>query len=147
MILYADTSAVVKAVLQEVGSPDVDRWFTDADEIAASVITYAEACAALSQSSRLSHLDDASLAASLSALESQWAEFFVMPVPELESGQAALRHGLRGMDAVQLATALELRTLTHVHAPATEVVVASYDRRLLEAAEAEGFATLGGALG
>ena len=147
MILYADTSALVKAVLQEVGSPDVDRWFAVADEVAASVITYAEACAALSQSARLRHLDDASLAASLSALEAQWAEVFVVPVPERESGQAALRHGLRGMDAVQFATAVELRALARAGAPAADVVVASFDRRLLAAAEREGFATLGGPLG
>lgn len=73
-------------------------------------------------------------------------EFFVLPVPEREAGQTALRHGLRGTDAVQLATALELRMQARTHAPVVEVVVASYDRRLLEAAEREGFATLGGPL-
>ena len=59
----------------------------------------------------------------------------------------ALKHGLRGMDAVQLATAMDLRTQARAHAPASDVVVASYDHRLLEAAEAEGFAILGGPLG
>lgn len=42
MILYVDTSAVVRALLLEPGSSDVERWYADADEVAASVITYAE---------------------------------------------------------------------------------------------------------
>jgi predicted nucleic acid-binding protein len=144
VILYVDTSAVVKALLLEVGSTDVERWYARADEVAASVITYAEACAALGHSARMHGSDTATLAASVAALEAQWDEFFVLPVPEREAGQAALRHGLRGMDAVQLATALELRALASEQAPGVEVVVASYDRQLLEAAEREGFATLGG---
>jgi len=144
VILYVDTSAVVKALLFEFGSTDVERWYARADEVASSVITYAEACAALSHSARMHGDDTAALAASVAALEAQWDEFFVLPVPEREAGQTALRHGLRGMDAVQLATALELRVLTNAYAPGVEVVVASYDRRLLEAAEREGFATLGG---
>jgi predicted nucleic acid-binding protein len=146
VILYVDTSAVVKALLLEVGSTDVERWYARADEVAASVITYAEACAALGHSARMHGSDSATLAASVATLEAQWDEFFVLPVPEREAGQAALRHGLRGMDAVQLATALELRALASAQAPGVEVVVASYDRRLLEAAEREGFATLGGPL-
>ena len=117
MILYADTSAVVKALLLERGSSDVERWFRAADEVAASVITYAEACAALGRSTRMLGPDDATLAASLAALDEQWNEFFVLPVPERESGQVALRHGLRGMDAVQLATAMDLRALARAHAP------------------------------
>ncbi len=146
MILYVDTSAVVKALLFEVGSADVERWYARADEVASSVITYAEACAALSHSARMHRHDTAALSASVAALEAQWDEFFVLPVPERAAGQIALRHGLRGMDAVQLATALELRALASAHSPGVEVVVASYDRRLLEAAEREGFATLGGPL-
>jgi predicted nucleic acid-binding protein len=143
VILYADTSAVVKALLLESGSSDVDRWFEEADEVAASVITYAESCAAVGRSARMTGRDDATLAAVLATLDEQWSEFFVLPVPERESGQIALKHGLRGMDAVQLATAIELRAFAYAHAHAADVVVASYDRRLLEAAEREGFATLG----
>jgi len=146
LILYADTSAVVKALLLESGSSDVERWFEAADEVAASVITYAEACAALGRSARMRCQDEAILAAALATLEKQWSEFFILPVPERESGRVALKHGLRGMDGVQLATAMDLRTQARAHAPAPDVVVASYDHRLLEAAGREGFATLGGQL-
>jgi len=146
VILYADTSVVVKAVLLEPGSSDVKRWFEEADEVAASVITYAEACAALGRSKRLRGTDTAALATSIAALDAEWSEFFVLPVPEHEAGQVALQHHLRGMDAVQLSTAMALRAQASEHAPSLHVAFASYDRRLLEAAEREGFATLGGPL-
>jgi uncharacterized protein len=146
VILFVDTSAVVKTVLLEAGSTDVDRWYERADEVAASVITFAETCAALRRSARMRGDDEATLAASVAVLEAQWDEILVLPVPEREAGQVALKHGLRGMDAAQLATALELRALADAHASGIDVVVASYDRRLLEAAEREGFATLSGPL-
>lgn len=72
MILYVDTSAVVKALLFEVGSTDVERWYARADEVASSVITYAEACAALSHSARMHGYDTAALTASVAALKAQW---------------------------------------------------------------------------
>ena len=50
------------------------------------------------------------------------------------------------MDAVQLAAAMTLREHMPLGVPGTEVVVAAFDRRLLEAAEREGFVTLGGPL-
>jgi uncharacterized protein with PIN domain len=115
MILYVDTSAVVKTVLMERDSERVREWIGQADEVVSSVITYAEACAALG----LAHG---------------------------RGGHVALRHGLRGMDAVQLAAALVLRTAAERQAPGADVVFAAFDRRLLEAAEREGFATLGGSL-
>jgi hypothetical protein len=53
------------------------------------------------------------------------------------------------MDAVQLAAAVTLRDRLRAGAtgePAADVAFATFDRRLLEAAEREGFATLGGPL-
>jgi predicted nucleic acid-binding protein len=146
VILYVDTSAVVKALLLEPGSSDVESWYAEADVVAASVITYAQTCAALGRSARMHGSDAVALEASVAELEAQWAEFLVLPVSERVAGDVALRHRLRGMDAVQLSTAMVLRTLVAEHAPTAEVVCASYDLRLREAAEREGFATLGGPL-
>ena len=59
-----------------------------------------------------------------------------------ETGTA---HGLRGMDAIQLATPRS-ECGERIRATSTNLCVATFDRRLLEAAEREGFATLGGPL-
>jgi len=143
MILYADTSALVKAVLLEVDTDRVSLWFGRAEQVASSVITYAEACAALARRDHLHGPDPAGLQAQLTTLDAQWAEFLVMPVKGRAAGRVAVEHGLRGMDAVQLSAALALRTKATHYAPDAEVVFATFDRELLEAAEREGFATLG----
>lgn len=143
MILYADTSALVKAVLLEVGTDRVAVWFGRAEQIASSAITYAEACAALGRRNRLHGTDRAVLQAQVATLDAHWSGFLVIPVDERSAGRAALEHGLRGMDAVQLSAALKLRASVTEYAPNAEVVFAAFDRRLLEAAEREGFATLG----
>lgn len=146
MILYADTSALVKVVLLERGTDRVRAWLGRAEQVASSVITYAEACAALGRRDRLHGPDRAALESQLVRLDAQWSECLVLPVDGRRAGQVALEHGLRGMDAVQLSAALRLRAGVTEHAPEAEVVFAAFDHRLLEAAEREGFATLGGPL-
>jgi uncharacterized protein len=143
VILYVDTSALVKVIMLEVDTERVRRWFGRAEHVASSVITYAEACAALGRRNRLPCPDAAALQAQLAGLDAQWSEFLVIPVDGRTAGRAALEHGLRGMDAVHLSAALTLRAKVTQYAPGAEVVFATFDRELLEAAEREGFATLG----
>jgi len=143
MILYADTSALVKAVLLEVDTERVSLWFGQAEQVASSVITYPEACAALARRDRLQGSDPAGLQARITTLDAQWAEFVVIPVNGRAAGRVAVEHGLRGIDALQLSAALALRTKATHYAADAEVMFATFDRELLEAAEREGFATLG----
>jgi uncharacterized protein len=146
VILYADTSAVVKTVLEEVGTARVREWFAQADQVVSSVITYPEACSALCRAHRLGGSAAGDLSSLVAELDVQWAEFIVLEVVAEAAGRVALDHGLRGMDAVQLSTAIVLRTAVVPQAPGADIVFAAFDRRLLEAAAREGFATLGGPL-
>jgi len=52
VILYLDTSALVKLYVQEVGSADVNDWLKDADAAATSWVAYAEARAAFARGLR-----------------------------------------------------------------------------------------------
>ncbi len=142
MIVYSDTSALVKALLLEIDTERVRSWFGRAEQVASSVITYAEACAALARRDRLHGPDSAALRAQVATLDANWSEFIVIPVDEHAAGRAALAHGLRGMDAVQLSAALGLRAFVTEYAPDARVAFAAFDRELLEAAKREGFATL-----
>jgi predicted nucleic acid-binding protein len=146
VILYSDTSAVVKAILAETGTELVRDWFGQAEQVASSVITFAEALAALGRNDRLCGSGTVALRRQIAELDARWGEFLVLPVAERDAGAIALEHGLRGMDAVQLSAAVALRAAARQHAPDAAIVFASFDRRLLEAAEREGFATLGGPL-
>ena len=52
MILYLDTSAFVKLVVDEPGAAEAREWFAETRRAASSVITYPEAAAALSRRDR-----------------------------------------------------------------------------------------------
>jgi uncharacterized protein len=146
VIVYLDTSAFVKLVLQEEGAVDVRSWFDEAGPAVSSVITYAEACSALVRRARASGRVSPHLEAWIAKLEARWRRLVSVRVDPQPAGDLALRHELRGMDAVQLAAAVNVRERLRRYADDAEVVFAAFDRRLLEAAEREGFATLGAPL-
>jgi predicted nucleic acid-binding protein len=149
MILYLDTSALVKLIVREDGTTDAIVWFEQADLIASSVITYAEACSALGQNDRQRGRTQSQRGEWLIALDKHWSEVMRVPVAEWQAGRLALTHRLRGMDAVQLAAAVTLRERLRTRTtgtPGAAVAFAAFDRQLLAAAEREGFATLGGPL-
>lgn len=144
MIVYLDTSAFVKLVIDEEGAEAARRWFDDASFAACSLITYPEACAALSRRARRSSNADKLLKVWLAELDERWARTARVRVDERLAGRLAVEHSLRGMDAVHLAAATRARQDAHTVSQQTAVAVATFDRRLLEAAEREGFAILGG---
>ena len=146
MIVYLDTSAFVKLILQEEGAVDVRSWFDGAGPAVSSVITYPEARSALGRRARASGRVSPHLEAWIAELEARWRRLVSVRVDPQPAGELALRHELRGMDAVQLAAAVNVRERLRRHADDAEVVFAAFDRRLLEAAEREGFATLGAPL-
>jgi len=146
-VLYLDTSAFVKLILEhEPGAGEVREWFTRADHACLSVITYPEATSALCRHDREVGSDTARLDAWLRALRDFWQSCVRAVVPEESAARLGRLHSLRGMDAVQLSTAPDIRERILTDTPTAEVLFAAFDRRLLEAAEREGFATLGGAL-
>jgi uncharacterized protein len=146
VIVYLDTSAFVKLILQEEDAVDARSWFDEAGLAVSSVITYPEACAALGRRTRATQGESPHREAWIAELEARWRRVVSVRVDPQPAGELALRHGLRGMDAVQLAAALNARARLGRHAGDAELVFAAFDRPLLEAAEREGFATLGGPL-
>jgi uncharacterized protein len=143
VIVYLDTSAFVKLILQEEGAVDARSWFDEAGPAVSSVITYPEACAALGRRARASGRESPHLEAWIAELEARWRRVVSVRVEPQPAGKLALRHGLRGTDAVQLAAAVNARERLRRYAEDAELVFAAFDRQLLKAAEREGFATLG----
>ena len=142
MIIYLDTSAFVKLVIDEDGADLARRWFDEASLATSSVITLPEACSALARrASSKAAADDW-----LSELDARWTRTARVRVDERVAGRLAVEHSLRGMDAVHLGAAVAVRERALTRSKTAIVTVAAFDRRLLEAAEREGFATLGGPL-
>jgi predicted nucleic acid-binding protein len=143
VIVYLDTSAYVKLIIDEDGAGQTRALFQQARRAATSVVTYAEASAALSRRDREAGSPAKRLRSWTEALDQSWSNTLAVPVLAKAAGSLAIAHGLRGMDAVQLTAAMTLRERMSSGADEGRVLFAAFDRQLLEAAEREGFATLG----
>ena len=135
MILYLDTSSLVKLYVEEPASADVEGWVGLAEVTATSLIAYAEARAAFSRGFREHAYSSKDHKRLVSQFESDWKNFMAIHVTaELvrRAGDYAEKHGLRGFDAVHLASALTLSEKL-----ASPVTFSCYDIRLQNASQRE----------
>jgi predicted nucleic acid-binding protein len=135
LILYADTSALVKLYIDEPGRPLV---VTSVERAMGAVVTarvsYAEARAALARYQRTGELTRSELRRIVNDLDRDWESYSIVEItPALvrRAGTLAERHALRGYDAVQLACALDTRDA------GAEVDFLSFDDDLNRAARRE----------
>jgi len=134
---YFDTSAFVKLFIEESGSDDVATLWDAADVALSSRILVPEVAAALAMAQRTGRLDtDAYQGAVQSCRRFVGALRMVELTSEIAASAAeiAASHALSGADAIHLASAMLLGN--------GEVVLATWDRRLHEAATANGLAML-----
>jgi len=139
MILYLDTSALVKKYFREIGTDEVIQFWKDAVAIATSSVGYAETLASLYRKQREGNIDGTIIKHLIDSFHDDWASFVRVEVSE-ELNKTIERlvsaHPLRGFDAIHLASALAV----YEHAP-EPFLFACFDKRLLEAAKAEGLST------
>lgn len=138
MILFLDTSALVKLYIAEPGSERMRQTASRGEPVAASDLAFAEIHATFARRGREKLLRAAELEEIRAAFAEDWERLTQVPL-----GATVLKivprlcqlHPLRGADAVHLASALLL------HEEGLEVIFACSDHRLLEAAAAEGLTT------
>ena len=136
MIVYLDTSALVKHYVQESGSEGVERVIGEARLVGTAAITRVEMAAALAKAVRMCLLSRDEAADALSAFEAEWGSLVRLQLHELLLARAASlawERGLRGYDAVHMASALFWRDIV-----GEPVVFATYDRELWEEAVRSG---------
>lgn len=110
-----------------------ELWSTEV-AAAASVLAYPEARAALAAALRAGRLTDAGHAAAVADFETLHEQLHLVGIDRglsRRAGADAARHGLRGYDAVHLASAKAL---------SPDAVVVTWDRRLADAAAESGYA-------
>lgn len=107
MILYLDTSALVKLFVDEPHSQDVRRATTEARLTVTHDIAYVEACAAFARMARArkSRMLASTLRAHLDLHWEAWEILAVTGALVRRAAEFAMRHGLRGYDSVHLAAA------------------------------------------
>ena len=132
MRAYLDTSAVVKLLISEAGSEDLTVWL-DAALLASSRVTFVEAHAAIARREREATSSRAACAMARDQFRRDWPAYTVVDVTAALSVVAAdfaETFGLRGFDAVQLASAHAVQTA--VPGPMSFI---AFDRRLNRAAK------------
>jgi predicted nucleic acid-binding protein len=134
LILYLDSSSLVKLFFAEAGSHEVRTLVASASVVATSRVALPEAAAGLARLGRERVLDAEGVASRLSALHQQWQGFVAMDINETRAAELAVEHGLRGFDSVHLAAALDLKEAA---GPGVDVRFSSFDKRLNAAAVAE----------
>lgn len=133
MILYLDTSALVKLYVEEHGTDVTSSAVEKATRVATSRITYAEARAAFARARREGIVTAAMLREVVERLDADWARYDVVELTEplvRRAGALAEKRALRGFDSIQLASALE--ALRGVRG-----AFLCWDERLARAAKAE----------
>ncbi|HSI50140.1 MAG TPA: type II toxin-antitoxin system VapC family toxin [Ideonella sp.] len=140
MILFCDTSALVKLYVQEEGSEQVMRRAAEADAVAVSRIAWVEAVSAMARRAREQPQDAAALALARDRFTADWPHYVKVEVDQslVElAGDYADTFALRAYDSVQLASAQTLNR----ELPG-EVVFACFDTRLVKAGKVLGLLNL-----
>jgi predicted nucleic acid-binding protein len=140
MILFCDTSALLKLYISESGSEAVRSKMENAEAVAVCRIAWAEAHAALSRRAREVAEDDAVIEQAKAALAKDWSSFVLMEVNQSlveRAGDYADTFALRGYDSVQLAAAFEAGRIAEAN-----ICFACFDIRLNKAAAVLGLSCL-----
>jgi len=138
VILNLETSNLVKLYVRESGSEEIKKTVAESDAVATSIITYVEARAAFAKKAREKGITPLGYQTIKSDFERDWASLFVPNLTDALIRSAAdlsEKYGLRGYDAIHLASALELKAAVATAAP---IIFSSADDRLCEAARHEG---------
>jgi uncharacterized protein len=132
-LVYFDSSAFVKLVVDEDGSDLAAALWDGCDAALASRLGYPEVRAALAAAGRANRLSRSDQHRAERAWEGYWAATRTIELTEVvaaHAGQLAAQHSLRGADAVHLASLLAVG--------ADHTLLAVWDQRLREGAHAAG---------
>lgn len=136
MILYLDTSSLVKLYVPEAGSDSVERLVETTEVVATSRLAYVEARAAFARKRRERGMTPVDYRTVIQDFDRDWESYFTVDVSEAlvrMAGQLAEKHALRGYDAIHLASAVTIRQ----HGD-QRVTFSCFDTRLRHAARREG---------
>lgn len=139
MILYCDTSALIKRYVKEDGTQEVNRLWDEASGIVTSVVAFAEGVAVFHRKTKDGILPHKECGRVLQKFKSDYDNFILMPINRHVNAiveKVAGRHPLRGFDAIHLASALVFHQSGN-----EDLEFACFDQILNKAAGAEGLHT------
>lgn len=136
MILYLDTSSLIKLYVEENGSSEIESLVGQATLVCTSVVAYPEARSALARLSREGALTSDEHSLARADLDEDWPRYLAIEVSGAvwrAAGDLAEKHALRGFNSLHLASFLYLVD----EGLGEPVQFSSFDGRLNGAAQAE----------
>src|SRR5208337_4616171 len=109
MIVYLDTSSLVKLYVQEAYTALVKKWVEEAEIVATCRIAYPETMSAMDRRFRQGDLTEKQYDSLIAKFSNEWGRFAAVDFDELEAGRLVDLYGLRGFDAVHLSAATLLK--------------------------------------
>jgi len=140
MIVYLDTSSLVKLYVEETDSEKIRNIAHNAAAVSTSKIAYAEARAAFARKQKEEDLSSKTLRRIVEDLNREWESYFVIEITDgliRFAGDIAEKYLLRGFDSIHLASAIHLKNRTN-----SDIHFSSYDSRLNQSAAKEGIIIL-----
>jgi predicted nucleic acid-binding protein len=140
MIVYLDTSSLVKLYVEEIDSEKIKDLARNAAAISTAKIAYAEARSAFARKQKKDGFSLNVLRKIVGDLNRDWESYFVIEITDgliRFAGDIAERYLLRGFDAIHLASAVHLKNKVN-----SEIYFSSHDARLNQSAEKEGMIIL-----
>ncbi|MFO7760048.1 MAG: type II toxin-antitoxin system VapC family toxin [Desulfobia sp.] len=139
MILYFDTSALVKRYIMEPYSDEVISRWKSATQIVTSFVAYAEMMASLYRKKREGNIADTLIREIADSFHQDWQSFIRIEVNDQLNGhikRLVEKYPLRGFDAIHLAAA----SLIYENFSENFEFIC-FDNKLAEAARSEGIKT------
>lgn len=139
MTICFDTSAMVKLLIGEDGSAVVGQFWARTTDPYASIVAYPELRGSITRGLRGGRIAPGDYPTARMELERLWQTVIEIGLDgrlARLAGALADKHGLGALDAIHLASALSIAT------PEDRTTLVTFDRRLAEAAIAEGLTVL-----
>ena len=111
MILYLDTSAILKRYFQEPFSEELAVTWNSAEAIVSSSVAYAETMATIYRKKKETGLDSKIIQETIETFKTDWNSFIQVKVTnDLNSylDNMLKKYALRGFDAIHLASAFTI---------------------------------------
>ena len=136
MILYLDTSSLVKLYVEEEASLKIETLVRSSEATATSIVSYAEARAAFARRFREKSFTSDEHDRIKEFFDKDWRNYFILNLTQdmvKLAGNLAEKYALGGFDSIHLASAMILHQEV-----STPVVFSCFDNKLEKAAMREG---------